>query len=330
MSYNRPAEMRKTLPIIMCLAAWGLCSPVAAAPTEVLPQLSQQEEICRDFLQSVSDLWFLLSGISNRQDADSQAAPFRDLVHRICLLDEQLSASATNSGLPAEVEAEVHEDAAAAAAAEKLDTLQLRILESFDDVNTEFLGLCRLQCYGSSKLARAFEEAAETGMFSEESVELLRAPRRFNTKEAEAELVRLKRLEEPDRAVLHVLEQVKDAPSAQKAVAALNQLAERFKALVPAEETANSEFSDASRANVSTAFEPISPLLWGIRTELVRIAALPGYDTEPYDRFSDALNTVFDALGATHRSWFDDVFDSSFRADLDDAIMENTSQTATE
>lgn len=330
MSYNRPAEMRKTLSIIMCLAAWGLWSPVAAAPAEALPPLSQQEMICRDFLQSVSDLWFLLSGISNQKDADAQAAPFRDLVHRICLLDEQLSSSSTNSGLPAEVEAEVHEDADAAQAAEMLDALQLRILESFEDVNTEFLGLCRQQCYGSAKLAKAFEEAAETGMFAEDSVRLLHAPRCFNTTEAEAELVRLKHLEEPDRAVLHVLEQVKDVASAQKAVAALTRISERFKTLLPAEDTADSEFADASRAQVRTAFEPISPLLWGIRTELVRIAALPGYDSEPYDRFSDALNTVFDDLDATHRSWFDDVFDSSFRADLDEAIMENASSTATE
>lgn len=312
------------------MAAWGLWSPVAAASADVSPQLTQQEEICRDFLKSVSDLWFLLSGISSRADADAQAEPFRALVHRICLLDEKLSGTSTTSGLPAEVEAEVHEDAATAEAAETLDALQLRILESFDDVNAEFLSLCRVQCYGSPQLAKVFAEAADTGMFAEDALALLHESRRLNAKEAEEELVRLRHLEEPDRAMLRILEQVKDAASAQKAVAALTQLSERFKALLPPQETEDSVFSDAGRAKLSRAYEPISPLLWGIRTELVRIAALPGYDSESYDRFSDALNTVFDDLGATHRSWFDDVFDASFRADLDDAVMENPSSTATD
>lgn len=318
--------MRNPSFIVCCLAAWGfLGSPVAAADAPAsVEAMTPQEIICRDFLQSVSDLWFLLSGIGNRAEADAQAAPFTELVHRICLLDEQLSASSTASGLPVEVEAEVHEDAEIAEKAERLDALQLRILESFDDINAEFLSLCRVQCYGSAKLVKAFTEAAETGMFAEDSLLTLQGQGDSPTdKETEAELARRRNLEAPDRAVLTVLQQVKDASSAQRAVAALTQLAGNLRQLVPEKVLDNRSFSDAARARARAAYEPISPLLWGIRTELVRIAALPGYDTESYDSFSDALNAVFENIGATHSEWFDDVFDASFRSDLDEALQEN-------
>lgn len=323
--------MRNPSVIVCGLAAWGLFgTPVAAvsvapAPPAASAPLSPQEVICRDFLQSVSDLWFLLSGISNRKDADAQAAPFSELVRRICLLDEQLSSAPTNSGLPVEVEAEVHEDAATAEAAEMLDTLQLRILESFEDVNAEFLSLCRVQCYGSDKLAKAFTEAAETGMFAEEALTSLQGQgARASVAETEKELARRQHLEAPDRALLTVLQQVKDAPSAQLAVAALTQLAGRLRLLIPEKSLDNRSFSESARKRVCATYEPISPLLWGIRTELVRIAALPGYDTESYDTFSDALNTVFENISATHSEWFDDVFDASFRSDLDEALQENS------
>lgn len=325
--------MRSASIIIAGMAAWGLISPVAAAsavPASPVTEaaMTPQEVICRDFLQSVSDLWFLLSGISNRAEADAQAAPFTDLVHRICILDEQLSSSSTNSGLPVEVEAEVHEDAATAESAEMLDTLQLRILESFDDVNAEFLSLCRVQCYGSSKLANAFAEAAETGMFAEESLSALQgAEAAPSAAETERELTRRQNLEAPDRAVLNILQQVKDASSAQKSVAALTQLAGSLRQLIPEKVWDYRAFSEGARARARAAYAPISPLLWGIRTELVRIAALPGYDTESFDTFSDALNNVFENIGATHSEWFDDVFDASFRSDLDDALRENTSST---
>lgn len=300
-----------------------------AAP---LPQLAReaqreetpQERICRDFLRSVSELWFVLSGIGSREDADAAAPRFAELVRNICLLDEQLSLSSTNTGLPVEVEAEVHESEAAAKAADMIEALQLRILESFDDVNAEFLSLCRVQCYGSEKLQTAFLESAATGMFAEDAVAMLEgACTPLNAMETEQELARLQRLAEPDRAVLDVLQQVKDVASAEKAAASLAQIAQRLHNLVPEKSLDNRSFAEQYAGKVRAAVAPLSPLLWGIRTELVRIAALPGYDSESYDRFSDELNNVFDGLDATHSSWFDDVFDASFRSDLDDAIQEN-------
>lgn len=328
--YNCCARMRFSFVITGCALLAGFAGPSQAA-VPVLPvaqetqrEETQQEQICRAFLQSVSDLWFLLSGISSQRDADAAAPKFSELVRRICLLDEQLSQSSTGTGLPVEVEAEVHENEEAAEAAGMLDALQLRILESFDDVNAEFLSLCRVRCYGSRNLSMAFAEAAATGMFAEDAVMLLRpstAP--LDDMETEQELVRLKRLEEPDRAVLDVLSQVKDAGSAAKAVATLKQISQRLHNLVPDDALDDRSFAEKYKSKVRAAFEPISPLLWGIRTELVRIASLPGYDSEPFDSFSDALNNVYDDLDATHRAWFDDVFDASFRSDLDDAIQES-------
>lgn len=330
--------MRNRLFILSCVAAWGFCSPVADAAA-VLPAAEQtregtgagmnpQEAIFRDFLQAVSDLWFVLSGIRNTADADAAAPHFTESVHRICVLDEKLSRTSTETGLPVEVEADVTEDEASAEVANTLDSLQLRILEAFDEVNSEFLSLCRVHCYGSRKLESAFAEAVETGMFSEEALAMMQAQEQpISDLETEQELARRQNLEAPDRAVLSVLQQVKDAASAQRAVAALKQLSGRLRLLIPERVLDDRAFSEAARARARAAYEPISPLLWGIRTELVRIASLPGYDTESYDTFSDALNNVFEDIGATHSEWFDDVFDASFRADMDDALQENASSS---
>lgn len=55
----------------------------------------------------------------------------------------------------------------------------------------------------------------------------------------------------------------------------------------------------------------------------MRIASLPGYDEMPYDNFSDALDRVYENLANSHSTWFEDVFDASFRSDLDEALHEN-------
>lgn len=320
--------MRKLWIIIGCLLTPGLAAPapasVDASAAAEARSLTQQESIYRDFLQASSDLWFLLSGINNEAEADAAAPRFTELVHRICLLDEQLSAASTETGLTTEVQAEVQEDAEAAAVAGMLDTLQLRILEAFDDVNAEFLSLSRVHCYGSAALKNAFVESAETGMFSEEALSFLSddgAP--MSEMQSEEELERLQRLEEPDRAVLSALQQVKDAASAKNATETLVQLSRKLHNLIPEQQYLRCTYAERYAAHARKVFDSLSPLLWGIRSELVRIAALPGYDSESYDAFSDALNSVYEDLDATHHVYFDDVFDASFRSDLDDAMQEN-------
>ena len=57
-----------------------------------------------------------------------------------------------------------------------MDAVQLRILETMDDLHVEFLSLCRAQCYASEQLSSAFTEAVQLGMFAEADMEMLEEP----------------------------------------------------------------------------------------------------------------------------------------------------------
>ena len=282
------------------------------------------ERVGQEFLKTTSDMWFLLSGIGDKETADAAAPRFLELVQRVTELDELLSRLPMVSAEPVEESAdsdEVH-------VVGMMDGVHLRILEAFEDLNTEFLGLCRVRCYGSERLRVAFQQAVASGMFSESDAELLSAPSLpLDEEETRRELVRLKRLAEPDRILLAVLEKVQDAESAHEAALRLSELSERLGMLQPESCVVDREFSDASSEPVREVLEPLEPLLWGIRSEIVRIAALPGYDSAPFDSFSDALDLVFERLGETHNACFESVFDASFRSDLDEAMHENATSS---
>lgn len=282
---------------------------------------SDSERVGHEFLKTTSDMWFLLSAISDKESADTAAPRFLELVQRVEELDELLSRLPM---VPMEPEGE-SEDPDAVHVVGMMNGVHLRILESFEELNSEFLSLCRVRCYGSERLRVAFQQAVSSGMFSESDVELLAAPSApLDEEETKRELVRLKRLVEPDRLLLDLLEQVQDAESAGAAVLRLTDLAERFRTLQPEPYVVNRAFAAGSAASVREALEPLEPLLWGIRSEIVRIASLPDYDTAPYDTFSDALDSVFERLGETHSACFESVFDSSFRSDLDDAMHDKS------
>lgn len=83
-------------------------------------------------------------------------------------------------------------------------------------------------------------------------------------------------------------------------------------------------FPSEMQPHAQDILAPLEPILWAIRSEIVRIAALPGYEAETYDDFSVALDVVFESLAATHACMFDSVFDASFRSDLDNALRENS------
>lgn len=278
------------------------------------------ERVGQEFLKATSDMWFLLSGISNKQEADSAAPRFLELVQRIMELDELLSR------LPMVPVADnpQDEESDSVHVVGMMDGVHLRILEAFEDLNAEFLGLCRQRCYNSERLRVAFSQAVASGMFNEEDAELLQSPPApLDEEETRHEIVRLKRLENPDRALLETLELVQDVESADKAADRLRELSSRLQQLMPEGYQLNRTFADMSEPEVQAAVEPLVPLLWGIRSEIVRIAALPGYNTEPFDSFSDALDSAFESLGETHGFCFENVFDASFRSDLDDAVREN-------
>lgn len=271
---------------------------------------AEAQVIGDEFLKTTSEMWLLLSGVNTRESADKAAERFSELVKRIFELDNRLSA------LPM-VAAEVE-------CVGMMDSVQLRILEAMDDLHVEFLGICRSRCYGSARLTKAFEEAVELGMFAESDAEMLSMPTEpLSEDESMREMARLARLVEPDNAVLDILADVQDVEDATEAVPRLDTLSQRYKTLLPSAAVVNRDFSPVHKVAAQAMLAPIEPILWGIRSEIVRIAALPGYEAETYDRFSDALDLVFECMGATHPLLFDSVFDASFRADLDNALREN-------
>ena len=281
---------------------------------------SDTERVGQEFLKTTSDMWFLLSGIRDKNEADKAAPRFLELVQRVAELDELLSRLPM---IPMS-EDSVDEESDEVHVVGMMDGVHLRILEAFEDLNTEFLGLCRVRCYGSERLRVAFRQAVASGMFNEEDAELLQTPPEpLDEEETRQELVRLKRLVIPDTALLETLELVQDSVSAGKAAIRLRELTERLHALMPEGYMLNRDFADASDDAVRETLASLEPLLWGIRSEIVRIASIPGYNTEPFDGFSDALDSMFESLGETHSFCFETVFDSSFRSDLEEAAREN-------
>ncbi len=284
-----------------------LCPPVVGAASRQTEVAAGEKGVGQEILRLTSEMWFLLSGIRDKADADAAAPRFTALVEQASHMGEKL-----------------YDESSHAQELEALEMLHYCIAEAYEDLSYEFDSLCRARCYGSQSLLTAFHKAVGAGLFNDEELpllEMIRPP--LTESETRNELVRLKRLVEPDRAVLRILSEVKDARSARQAADELSLQTARLQLLLPESRVANRSFADASRASVRAAFEPLEPLLWGIRNEIVRIASLPGYEGESFDTFSDALESMFESLGKTHSEWFKDVFDASFRTDLDDALQEN-------
>ena len=310
--------MRRLLYIAGLTLALGNIPPAQAMtvveldePGSVTEENNEAREISQEFLSTASQMWFLLSGVSSQQDADKAAGRFTELIKRTFELDNRLSE------LPMVVPK--------TGCVGMLDAVQVRILETMDDINLEFQSICRAHCYGSRQLKAAFEYAIELGMFAEEDRELLNdSGIPLTDEESQAEIVRLNRLAEPDRAVLDILVTVQNEEDASEAASKLASLSQQLNGLVPAPNRENRQFSPSAEAAARSVLAPLEPILWAIRSEIVRIAALPGYEAETYDEFSVALDLVFESLGATHVILFDSVFDASFRSDLDDALRENS------
>jgi hypothetical protein len=173
-------------------------------------------------------------------------------------------------------------------------------------------------------LLTEFRYSVEIGLMGDDCSPLLEEPRPLLTEnEAKSELLRMKKLVLPDKDVLIVLQSVNDAASAQSAAIRLQSIAARLNTLVPEEALAERDFAPKAGSRARKAYAPIEPLLWGIRTEIVRIASLPGYHKTDFDSFSEALECVFRSLAETHYHFFDEVFDDSFHSDLDEALREN-------
>ncbi len=310
--------MKKLLYMAGLSLALGNMDPVQAVtvleldePDSVTAGNEEAQRIGQEFLKTASEMWFLLSGVSSRQEADKAAARFTELVNRTFDLDSRLSALPVVSP--------------AAGCAGMLDSVQVRILETMDDLHVEFLSLCRARCYESDALVKAFKRAIELGMFAEADMQGLMEPGApLSDEESRVELARLNRLAEPDSAVLAALSAVQNEEDAADAARKLSHLALQYKTLQPEKSVGNRMFSSEMQPHAQDILAPLEPILWAIRSEIVRIAALPGYEAETYDDFSVALDVVFESLAATHACMFDSVFDASFRSDLDNALRENS------
>lgn len=294
------------------LALGGLVGlpPLAAAEEPSSDAASHALEVGRDLLQTTNDLWLLLAGICNREQADKGALPFTKLTTRLIELDTELTTACMDHEVLVSPESE--------------QLMDLRIGSAFEELLDEFNSICCAHCYGSPSLTRAFRAAIETGFFPEEALAHLQEQNPpYDATEESLELARLRNLLEPDEEVLRTLTEVKDPKSAEQAVGKLRKLSTALTNLMPPRAYLNRNFADGSAPNVVATRVPLERLLWNIRAELVRIAGLPGYDAASYDNFSDVLNSVFDGLSKTHTTWFNDVFDSSFRSDIAEALEES-------
>ncbi len=302
-----PAARRGELP-----ASESVPAAAVAGQGDTVAALVQQDPVnaYRDLLVATNELWFLLSGIRDKADADKAARRFGELVSRVSKIDDDLVLMGDGPQQQ-----------------ESLDQLRYQIMDAYCSVDSEFGGLCRVRCYGSQELVDAFQSAVAGGMFDADDLPLLEIHRPFTEEEARKELARIKRLHEPDKALLDCLRLVTDSASARRKAPELERLTNLLRALRPDSKLKNRNFHNTSAPAVRAVSEPVEALLWGIRSELVRIAGLPGYSDEPYDAFSDTLDEVYEALGETHIEWFEDVFDESFRIDLDEAYRENTRAT---
>lgn len=281
-------------------------------PADEGASAAQALELGREMLRTTNELWFLLAGISNRESADEAALRFTQLSTQLSELDTKLTAACM------EYEVLVSPEAA--------ELLNMRIAPAFEDLGEEFMSLCRVRCYNSERLVAAFRAASNAGLFPDDDIEFLdevKPP--LSASEERTELQRLKSLIEPDTAVLRALAEVRDADSAKRSIAELRRLNSALAALIPTADVVDRPFADLNTERVRETCVPLETILWSIRAEIVRIAGLPGYDTSPYDDFSDTLDAVFESMNKTHSLWFRNVFDASFRIDLADALEEGCS-----
>lgn len=263
-------------------------------------------------LRVTNEMWLLLSGVMNKETADRAAEKFSRLVEQ--------SAELSNAMFDADAQALDVE------ALDNEDTY--RIAEAYEELSSEFTSLCRARCYGSAGLTRAFTKAIREGIFSDEDEVYLHTTTLVLTSSAAViEIRRLRALRKPDDQLLSLLVMVKDAPTATRIAPQLHRLAKKMSDAQPELRLCAFNFPDNQREELLGVCRELETVLWKIRNEIVRIVGLPGYDSEQFDTFSDALDDVYESLSCTHAECFDDVFDASFRTDLDDALHEGVGLT---
>ncbi len=284
--------------VISAMAAAMSMNLLAAGPDTPI-------SVPEQMLAVTNEMWRLLCSVVNKETADQSANRFGQLVHMSWKLSESM------------FEGEAQD-------VESLDARTYRIAEVYEEASYEFDSLCKTQCYGSAALVNEFLKAMELGVFGDEEREKLQLTHvLLSPADAQREVARLRRMEEVDGELVEQLGRVQDAKSAAAAVGPIVALAGRMNEGRPAHRFGRSNIPETIRPEFLQVCKQLEPVLWKIRNEIVRIVALDGYDREPFDSFSDALDSMYESMSLTHGECFDDVFDASFRMDLDDALHGN-------
>lgn len=259
-------------------------------------------------LAVTNEMWRLLCGVVNKETADQSANRFGQLVQKSWKLSETMFQGEAQD-------------------VESLDAQTYRIAEVYEEASYEFDSLCKSQCYGSAPLVNEFLKAMELGVFGDEEREKLQLTHvLLSPGEAQREMTRLRGMEKVDTELLTQLGRVQNAQSAAAVASQITGLAGRMNKNRPAHRYGRANMPENTRQEFLRICDQLQPILWKIRNEIVRIVALDGYDSESFDSFSDALDSVYESLSLTHGECFDEVFDSSFRMDLDDALHGNITQ----
>lgn len=296
--------MIRILSLVCTFLLAASLSPAESHAAQGTAQTPQR--VGAQLLRLTNEMWFLLSGVVDKATADAAAKRFAELAEESSRMSDLL-----------------FDSDAQALDVEALDQDTYSIAESYEDLSYEFDSLCRARCYGSAELAAAFTKAIRLGVFSDDSVEYLQTTHmQLSEQAACAEIARLKNLETPDREILLALSKVRDSSSANAAATELGNLAKQLRKFLPENRLRPTNFPEHNKSALRAICGKLEPILWNIRSEIVRIVGLPGYNNDGFDTFSDALDSVFESLGDTHAECFDDVFDASFHLDLDDALHE--------
>ncbi len=192
-----------------------------------------------------------------------------------------------------------------------------QIFAASEDVNEEFARLEKADWYGSEALKHAVEEA-NAPVFSDEEASRDEPSRPLTPEQEEAELERMRALVALDGELLATLKNISSATTASAAVPALRAYVAKLEKRKPDPETVDGYFEDADAPGVVGAFRPVRDKLELIRTELLRIVGLDGFQTKAFDPFNDAMDDVFRLLEETHDFWYGDIFDENF----EDAVFD--------
>ncbi len=294
----------------LTLSSTGEAQTAPVPPTQ--KQIDKLKELTRAILTKSHQLWALLSQIASREEADKAQESFVTLTQQLIDLDQQLGA------LEQENSAILPEE------------LNLHIIESYRLIDEEFCSIYRKRCYGSAPLYSIFQSAIESGFFDTSMI----PPNHpelpaLDGKEEAAELERIKKLVAPDKEILRLLALIVDNESANSSCEAMADALASLEELQADNKILYRNFSQQfARKNRSILFTT-ERLLWDMRSEYVRIAALPlSKNGIPNELLANTLDELYFTLELTHHHWFDYVFDASFLIDMDDAFRESDMEAA--